>query len=705
MTGEDHDFSTFGRWLDGDGDPEHLESQEIEEAADLLAIRMARAADLNLLRRVARHPQAHDLLDSVLLGHPEQIESSLMTVEPRRPERLLASRGDDDPCIGAAHLLLTIGTPTAITAYDSALPLVCAAKRDIALLPYFVRSARLRAEAGRELGIVFVNGNKQTPAALGALATSAVLKSGGSREEWSSPLPQNERPPSRLADKVSPETIAKEAALWFETPLDAAVELVKLGARNAAAALVATSLSSHSVRRFTKWVERPLRADSPLWPRVSIGPRERLALTLLPLDRLSDDDLLLVGQALGAVLHQDDLPASDVSARAQIGMDRGEYDEVVAVGILWANLMRLAAYEKEGRWQHKDQVRGVVDRLIAAIPTASRAWAVSAPEILARVDTIGDHARDLVMLATVEHTEVHTTLRRLADSGRSGEVRDQARGLLALVDGLSTPGDQMRRWLADHASRAFDGLPLFPRALTLLARTWVGSTALEETLDRCLLSAELRFAEAVRHQSAAQEELLTGRLLTELEVAFRDASTRMEVIGERTTGNISVDHRETVKTEEVVWGCDVALLLEAQVHDVVELTLATLVQIKKPETPRTIAPTDRWRLDVPQLRTMLGRTDSSYYWLLTLDGAVIAVPAAWLWGLVQGRGGTAQRSFTVHYSDVRHAAIPIRQFLAELILGTWIGSTSPDIIEFARGQDRRNMPRHIMEIEVVRQDG
>jgi hypothetical protein len=715
LAGDGQDRTEFEQWLYGEGDSTRLDVGEVTEAATLCAdVIAAGLSAVKVLIRLALHPQGAELLEAVLLDHTTQLEPALADIAPSRPAKLLTARDDEDPCIGAAHLILiAFANPSAIEARDPASPFFEAARRDRALIRYFVHSAAARTEAGLALDIDSNEGRRQAPASFGVLAKSIILdgtgppasylagtRAGSSTWSWSSPLPIDERPPPRLTRGVDHGSIAEEASHWFETPLDAAVELAKLGARDAARALACSELST---RRFVDWTRNAW--ESPLWPNVSVRPRQRLALKLLPLEDLPNTDVLRIGQALGAVLHEDDRPVNDAAALACLGVRRGAFDEVATVGLLWADLMRLAAYEKQGRWQVQDQIRGVVDRITSAMATAGGAWALSAGDILARAQIIGDHARDLVMLAAVEHAEVQARIRQLAESGPNGEARDQARGIWARIDGLALPGESMSRWLADHASRAFDGLPLFPRALTPLARTWVGLTALEETLDRCLLGAEVRFAEAARRQGASQEEILTGRLLTELEVAFRDASARMEVIAERTAGAITIDHRETVKTEEVKWGCDIALLLEAQVHGVVDLTLATLVQVKKPEAPGTVAPTDRWRLDVPQLRTLLTRTDSCCYWLLTLDGAVIATPAAWLWGMVEGRGATMQRSFTVHYTDVRHAAIPLRQYLAEQVLGTWVGSGNSDVLAFARGRDARNAPRHIVEIRVVREDG
>jgi hypothetical protein len=61
----------------------------------------------------------------------------------------------------------------------------------------------------------------------------------------------------------------------------------------------------------------------------------------------------------------------------------------------------------------------------------------------------------------------------------------------------------------------------------------------------------------------------------------------------------------------------------------------------------------------------------------------------------------SQGSVTVVYNDVRHTAVPIEQFLPELVLGAWLGSLDEKTLRFASGDDSNVTPRHIFEIFVV----
>jgi hypothetical protein len=133
------------------------------------------------------------------------------------------------------------------------------------------------------------------------------------------------------------------------------------------------------------------------------------------------------------------------------------------------------------------------------------------------------------------------------------------------------------------------------------------------------------------------------------------------------------------------------------------VTLATLVQWKKPEPSlagEVLANIERWRIDIPQLSSVLSRCDSSVYWLLTHDGAVLAVTAQWISALIAGDGRECQRSATIHYAEVRHTAIPISQLIGELVLGTWLGTSNRETVAFAEGGDATAMPRHLFEITV-----
>lgn len=431
-------------------------------------------------------------------------------------------------------------------------------------------------------------------------------------------------------------------------------------------------------------------------------------LDLLPLSVVLDKGALKAGQALGYALFAHDQPRTSefvaVAANRDPHLIAGGV--MCEVALLWADLHQVAHYQKKS-WENRDAISGVLARLVAHLDSAPRAWALSASELLPHVRALGEDISDLLVLGAVQHPVIHTELGHIALGHSSSAVRDQAQGLLARIAGLSSPGEDARRWLADAAAKAFDGAPLFPNPLTPLARTWLGTTDVEATLSTSIRQAMTHFAEEARGEGAiAVEEHLTGALLTELKAAFRGVSLRLTSGGRSSIARmISVGHRTVHKaTEEPLWGCDVAFVLNARVHSEVRMDLAELVQVKKSErfaAGRSSRSPERWRIDVAQLTTLLARSQSAAYWLILSSGEVLCVPARWIHSLARGRDALRQKTMTVGYNDVRHPGVLVEQFLAELFLGTWVGSAEDSTLAFARGEDTGVTPRHIFEISVT----
>jgi hypothetical protein len=243
------------------------------------------------------------------------------------------------------------------------------------------------------------------------------------------------------------------------------------------------------------------------------GPSERdlIAIKLLVMDGRTStrDELLMAGQGLAASLVDQDLPPLDTSVIQVFGPGETPTRDMTNLARLWTDLIYLARYQKRGRYSVPDQIRGVVTRLESRLADEGEAWAVSVPGILDRLERLGEEGKDLLLLTAAKHDDVRTALKVASHQSRSDQ-RDLALGLLTRLDGLPLPGEDIAMWLADHAARAFDGAPLFPRALTPLARTWIGDAAVEDTVTRSLQGAERQIAQTVQAQGAAQEEHLTG---------------------------------------------------------------------------------------------------------------------------------------------------------------------------------------------------
>lgn len=412
---------------------------------------------------------------------------------------------------------------------------------------------------------------------------------------------------------------------------------------------------------------------------------------------------LRAGFVIAQELHRQGAAPTEDSVASALGMRRPDVSgrSYAGVALLWSDLRQLEDYKG---WQHETEIQGVLARLVAHVDRWPEAWSLSAEAILARAARIGPHATDLLSLAALHHPGVRASLQRVATGDGSGVLRDRAEGVLARVQGVTLAGDELRRWLADTAARAFDGVPWFPHPLTPLARTWTGSTELEEMIARSVQRAASRFEMTVQDQGGIEEEALTMALLNELEFAFRDTKLQLEAGGRgKLSRAITVGQRPVAKnTEEPTWGCDVAFLVEAKIKGTFALEAAEIVQVKKSRSlsrrRATRTATDSWRIDLRQLMTILSVSASSCYWLISAAGEVACIPARVVYALGRGRAGLGQGSFTVGYNDLRHGAVGLEQFLPELLLGGWVGSVDEKHLRFARGEDGNIRPRHIFEI-------
>ena len=143
-------------------------------------------------------------------------------------------------------------------------------------------------------------------------------------------------------------------------------------------------------------------------------------------------------------------------------------------------------------------------------------------------------------------------------------------------------------------------------------------------------------------------------------------------------------------------------MVQGRVHGALRVESAELVQVKKPEVVKAEEGffRDAWRVDTRQLTDILEWSQTAAYWLIDPGGEVFATPARLLRAILQEQGKLSQGSAVVPYGTVRSMAIPLRQFLVDLVVGLWIGTTRADTLCFAKGESGRTRPRHIVEIEV-----
>jgi hypothetical protein len=192
--------------------------------------------------------------------------------------------------------------------------------------------------------------------------------------------------------------------------------------------------------------------------------------------------------------------------------------------------------------------------------------------------------------------------------------------------------------------------------------------------------------------------------MNELLVQFRDSENLATFMHSESLGvpNLRLSQREIAKcAEEPQYGCDLAFIVKVHAKDVYRMEWAGLVQVKKTLAKKAHAATaDSWKIDIAQLQTIIKACSTSVYFLVCAHGEVLVVPSRHLMGYVRGRAGNGKaKSCTLGYNDVRSAAIPLEQYLVDLLVGQWIGTTAEETLDFINGNSSLK-PRHIVQVEI-----
>lgn len=390
-----------------------------------------------------------------------------------------------------------------------------------------------------------------------------------------------------------------------------------------------------------------------------------------------------------------------------IGTSGGIVDVLLPMVELWAALRTLAKYQANS-WSHKTELVGLRAKVASLAASKPDVWAQALSWILVRSSDLGDVALAVTLELALTSAEVSIALDN-ASNDNVEQVRLKARGLRTLLHGLEDPGAGLAGTLADAAARHMDGIPVFPHPLTPLSATWLGSTGVEQAITNGVRRASERFAAEVRDQGGDIEEALTKALVKEIEVEFRELQPRLKLFGSGSRSPapvLSVRQRPLSKSlEEPVYGCDLALLLNATVHNRYSSTWVDLIQVKKSSAlqhhRRKRLRIDSWKIESKQLGDILKWSATAAYWLIASAGEVFVIPAKHLLAVKQGRPRNASsQSFTVGYNEVRSAAIPLGQYLTDLLIGQWVGTTSDDVVRIAKGDDSNIRPRIVVEVTI-----
>ena len=389
-----------------------------------------------------------------------------------------------------------------------------------------------------------------------------------------------------------------------------------------------------------------------------------------------------------------------------------EVDESMVTAILptvelWAALRTLAKYEDK-RWQHETEVLGLRTTITALAEGRASLWADSLTWILIRGSKFGDFANALTLELATNFPAVRSALEE-ASRDDSEEVRLKAQGLLTLLHGLDEPTSGLARTLADAAAHYIDGSPIFPHPLTPVSATWLGSTGVEQAIANGVKRAARRFAEEVTDQGGNVEEALTQSLVKEIEVEFRSLKPQIKLLGSSRRSPapiLDVRQRPISKvSEEPIYGCDLALLVNGTVRGRYSSTWVELVQVKKTKVlhgrRKARYRADSWGIETKQLGDILKWSPTASYWLIASNGEVLVVPAKHLLALRDGKGKTHAEKFTVGYHEVRSVGIPLEQYLVDLLIGQWVGTTASEVLSLAQGENTNIRPRIVIEITIA----
>lgn len=320
-------------------------------------------------------------------------------------------------------------------------------------------------------------------------------------------------------------------------------------------------------------------------------------------------------------------------------------------------------------------------------------WARSLEWIL----LLGTHLEGLDAALTIALADKHPTVRRaVSRCSRSPVLTVQLRAAgLQAAAGTTAPLEER---LLNIVSASVDARRAdFPRALSAPSSTWLADHGLEDLVRGATRRAVAGFTSSMDDLGAAEEEHLTATLLAGLVTEFGALPARTRLAGVASP-HLRVGHRTVTKKEEKTSGADIGVVVDVRVPGKLQLRTGDLIQVKK--APRR-GREDTWTIKRRQLHDLLEHSASAVYWLICSAGDILVVPAKILAAIEGATARPSAKQFTVGYTAVRHTAIPMEQYLPDLIVGLWLGSNSEKTLRAAQGTGRTTRPRFALTIDVV----
>jgi hypothetical protein len=374
---------------------------------------------------------------------------------------------------------------------------------------------------------------------------------------------------------------------------------------------------------------------------------------------------------------------------------------------LWGMLRRVVEYTS--RWETKTERLGaemVLQQFVADNPSA---WARSLPVLLIHMERFRGIVEALTVGIYEKSADVQSVLKSSVESSDDVNIRDRARGLVALCGGMNSIQEDVAFSFVSQVARLFDGYTSFPHPLEVRSATWLGSLSVESIMRQQIQEAESNFQLYFKQQGGVEEEAPTARLLGEIDFAFRRQQLQVKGLGldqSRKVPRITFSQMQVPKVDENTYGCDISFILKGNIQKAFRIESADLVQVKKPLKIQTDERKhgrfrEAWSIEVSQLNDILEYSQTAVYWLIQPSGQVLVVPSKLLLGIIRGSGKSNQGSVAVGYHQVRSVAISLSQYLIDLFLGLWLGPNREKTLKFARGEETMTKPMHIVEVNVV----
>jgi hypothetical protein len=321
-------------------------------------------------------------------------------------------------------------------------------------------------------------------------------------------------------------------------------------------------------------------------------------------------------------------------------------------------------------------------------------WARSLEWIL----LLGGQLEGLDVALTVALADQHPTVRKaVRRSSRSPVLTVQLR-----ADGMqaatASTGPLEERLLGIVSASVDARRGDFPRPLSAPSATWLADHGLEDLVRGATRRAAAGFASSMDDLGAAEEEHLTATLLASLVSEFTALPAHTRLAG-HAGPHLRVGHRTVTKREEKTSGADIGVIVDVRVPGHLQLRTGDLIQVKK--APRGTGREDRWTIKRRQLHDLLEHSASAVYWLIRKTGDVLVVPAKYLAAVEGATARASSQQFTVGYQAVRQTAIRMEQYLPDLVVGLWLGSSSERTLQAAQGTGSTTRPRFALTIDIV----